>query len=330
MSLFVISDTHFASRNHDEHKYKYWYWIKDKTTGGNERFPFQNGYNKDAYDDLLYHVTINRNEYSKFLHLGDIADTGLTDDIAVAESLLEELINAGQFDEVILLPGNHDRYIDGTGTPGGTLFDSTFNKFCVQYQENNKYGWNKVFTDASFWSLAHDIQFIAFDFCLKSRSDATIPVIGVWGQGKVCNNLLDEVANLDLINLENSICLTHFPPVGGPSHSKLIDGNKFLRFVEMHSQLILCGHTHEFDISKEDNITIVNVGTTTANPTPSSITLNFSIGNNNEEVDQKSEKNQNTFAVIRCDSGDYKDSLILTKMTWDFGDGFYSDGEYSL
>lgn len=196
---------------------------------------------------------------------GDIATTGEREDLEKAleffkappdvrlstQTAEQEPTLAGISIPIILLPGNHDRYVTGPGYapggvgygPGGRIFDDVFKQF-----------W---FGPVTLPRLINVDEFtavvIAADFNLLT-SDHCDARFGWLAQGKAYDRILaqlEEATNLIVSRTDSPLCVIwaiHFPP-GFPQVSKLmrlIDSDKFVRSANRSGvNAVLAGHTHD-------------------------------------------------------------------------------------
>ena len=106
------------------------------------------------------------------------------------------------------MPGNHDRFANRRGTPGGNNFERMFSNY---WKEKNRVS-GKQFKDRN----GRDDWAIFFaDFSLREALDAPICAAG---QGVVYKDVLDElVARTKAVKSNNKftvvIWVSHFPPV---------------------------------------------------------------------------------------------------------------------
>jgi hypothetical protein len=201
---------------------------------------------------------------------GDLATTGLATDIRVANAFISEPARSGYVTErqsptlhpsnlpILIIPGNHDKYIDNQGTPNGRTFELTF----PQYLRNCWDGvghWVRKKNDTT-------IGLISADFCLLERGDALDKVAGVYGQGRVYEHILDELKRRTL-NLRARyrgiylIWIIHFAPFDCGYGLQLIDFDEIISSARLLNIVAtLCGHTHRAAKHQIDNHIIYCAG----------------------------------------------------------------------
>ena len=148
----------------------------------------------------------------------------------------------------VVIPGNHDRFHGHAPyLPNDPAFDGTFRRHWRRSSRVNTLAVLRHRADSTVLAV------IGADFSLRRRRDATTPLVGYLGQGKVYDQTLkalqaetkrvqgkyDAVAILWAVHFA-----AQFPKLGRAL--KLIDGSKLLSAAKaMKVQYILCGHTHE-------------------------------------------------------------------------------------
>lgn len=184
--------------------------------------------------------------------LGDLATTGLDQDLAVAEQVFldnrtKEHLNAaleprlgGLGIPMHVIPGNHDRYKDDKATPGCQRFDEIFHSI---YQPNNGVCTKQIRRDDI------DLGVISADFCFAEGADVSYP--RRFGRGSVNDIVLSEL-DVQTRSFQRDhpempvIWALHFSPAEGVSSPLVLEERekvthlaKFLRVKH-----IFCGHTH--------------------------------------------------------------------------------------
>lgn len=187
---------------------------------------------------------------------GDLATTGITADIRVAEQFIKEPAAAAHLTAnrtptissfglpVHLFAGNHDRYVNNAAKPFSNYFDFVFSDYMNLKSEF-----------IGSWVSEKDGRHLAFvhaDFSLQMRLAASFPRGAMaYGQGRVYVDVLDDLRNETIairqgIKGVHVIWMVHFAPYEcGPAlrlhdHQRLIDASRALGI-----EVILCGHTHE-------------------------------------------------------------------------------------
>lgn len=220
-------------------------------------------------------LDLSDDELDLLIVSGDLATTGLQDDLAAAHRFLEsspdvafyrnpgpgetpysadlatlEGIATHQF----YVPGNHDRYMNNHFVPGSTLFDTVFSarlgtmKNGVQSILLTKAGNPGHGNSAQPERLA----IIGADGCLRDSNDASTPTqLFMKGQGRLYPDTLQEL--IDRTNLARQaavdvtvVWVVHFPP---HDHVPLLFRMRDFEALESESALlgvkvILSGHTH--------------------------------------------------------------------------------------
>lgn len=245
-----------------------------------------------------------KHQYDVILISGDLATTGLEDDLSSAYDFVSSNVVTGWMNskrkptlfaaerDVMLLPGNHDRYADNLGEPGGDLFSEVFKK----YWPLSDYIHHVIIRKKDADSLA----FVFADFTLKYTTEATNS-IWRYGQGRVTKEritaLVDRTSNLRSENPHIAVVwVMHFlPEFGGTDHMlSLINSNLLLNEAqECGIQVILAGHTHKARHYKLDSIKIFCSGTAT------------SIGEDEENSLHFLEFDVNGNQIISFESSDY-------------------------
>ena len=186
------------------------------------------------------------------LVLGDLATTGLDDDLAVAkEVFLERIVKqhltasleprfGGLEIPLCVVPGNHDRYQDDFATPGGRRFDDVFREV---YQPVN--GVQSLVLRSDEVALC----IVTADFCY---SEGSKPALWKrWGRGAVDGIVLRELDHQTRRWQQGNpgkpvIWALHFSPAEGVSSTLLLEERE--QVVNLAKALgvnnIFCGHTH--------------------------------------------------------------------------------------
>jgi 3',5'-cyclic AMP phosphodiesterase CpdA len=189
---------------------------------------------------------------------GDLATTGMREDLDVAFNFITSPAAVGVTStqrtptlaasglNVVLLPGNHDRYLSELGGPGGTDFDEVFEEFW----ELGERVQSVVFEEEG---TRQNLGIVCADFSLRYHSDAQVPkTMGRLGQGRVYQSVLDDLVVETERLRSNSpsigiIWAVHFPPnaPGGTRSLGLIDGRNLVSSArDQGVRHILAGHIH--------------------------------------------------------------------------------------
>lgn len=249
-----------------------------KFPGGKFRAFKSPSYNIDKLSIAINSKIINHTDIDFILITGDIATSGNTADQSIAKSEINKFVNSvkqlkerknisTQF-EIILLPGNHDRFQIDSFKPGGTVFDEQF----VHYWHSGQGIQTHIIREKDPFPLG----LVLADFSLTKMSDQDIPG-GYIGQGKVfkarLKKLVDKTKKLkkDFPNIE-ILWITHFPP-HFKSEKNLFSplDNTFHKLINddlltTHAQkekvgYILSGHRHISQKYSEKGIQIICAGT---------------------------------------------------------------------
>lgn len=202
---------------------------------------------------------------------GDLATTGTKKDLRVAKDFIEApgskyltgsdgptLGPSGL--PVLLLPGNHDRYVDEGGDAGGRHFDGAF-----------KGHWGKTHPYVDHHIIERNgsvVAFIQADFCLRSNRDCDSPsYFHKWGQGYVHSDILRDLVDLttDIRRVHRQACIIwviHFTPIDAcDKFLRLIRYKRLLRAADRAKvNAILCGHLHTTRSFSYGNVKIFSAG----------------------------------------------------------------------
>jgi 3',5'-cyclic AMP phosphodiesterase CpdA len=203
---------------------------------------------------------------------GDLCTTGLIDDLKVADVFLRQPATAGVTTSdnsptisklrslVRLLPGNHDRYKDNSGTPNSNLFDLKFDEFMPNFRDR-----------VGYWvdSKQHQtIVFVFADFSIRSKGD--VPKGLHLGRGKVYEDILSAVIETTVLQKSkyrdaHVVWVIHFAPYDCGSTIQLDDAAKFTSAARTHGvAVVLNGHTHSPMFSSDGQCAISSAGASCA------------------------------------------------------------------
>jgi 3',5'-cyclic AMP phosphodiesterase CpdA len=205
---------------------------------------------------------------------GDIATSGSRENLLVASELIDSTpfrryVNANRRPTLakarrVLIPGNHDRFHGNAPyLPNNLAFDGTFRR----HWRNSRVNTLVVLKHRADSTL---LAVIGADFSLRRRRDATYPLFGYLGQGRVYGGTLKALqaetkrvqGKYEAVEI---IWAVHFP-AQFPKLAralKLIDGGKLLSAAKaMKVQYILSGHTHvPSDYSPLSGVEVLCAGT---------------------------------------------------------------------
>lgn len=198
---------------------------------------------------------------------GDLATTGLTIDVAVAEKFikapaLSSFVSDGRLPTLAaanvpirIFAGNHDRYVNNRGKPFSNHFDFVFEDYM-----NKKREYIGSWVDEKEGAR---LAFVHADFTLRTRAEAKFPSpIYAYGQGRVYEDVLDDL-RAETFAIRNDcgdvpvVWMVHFAPYECGSQLELIDHQRLINAANALGVLaILCGHTHESISKKFDDLVI--------------------------------------------------------------------------
>jgi predicted phosphodiesterase len=261
--LLHVSDFHFSIWPSQRHWYEIfsqtpWASISQYEQGKLRNFP--TGYSPQIASIAAKVIFEMRSQFDLLAITGDVATTEgclasareFTHSMAQFKWLNSEYAPTLQAANkaMILLPGNHDRYKDNSGAPGGTHFN-------VVYQDE----WRKPHRYVNHRVIEKDgeaLACLAVDFCLRKEQDAGKPYrVNRWGRGKAYD---DAIKNLETrtkairrrIKNVTVIWLAHFPAMSStPSKYRLNDARAFIAAADRQQiPLILSGHLHKNRIAE--------------------------------------------------------------------------------
>ncbi|MBF0565083.1 MAG: metallophosphoesterase [Nitrospirae bacterium] len=219
-------------------------------------------YNREtlyALTELAYEL---RQSYDVILLSGDIAHTASIKNLVFASRFVDSPVNDKSSNkwlnyhkeptlsacgkQIIIVPGNHDRFKGLSCQPGGTEFEEVFYHY-----------WYKYNNDVQEYFIPSkeepQLAVICVDFSLKSIYDCQRFIEGsLWGQGKVYDDKLKFLKNktdeIRSINHCDILWMLHFAPEfpNIKNDMELIDSHKLIKAAtELKVKYIFCGHTHK-------------------------------------------------------------------------------------
>jgi 3',5'-cyclic AMP phosphodiesterase CpdA len=213
-------------------------------------------YNKDIARAAADFTFKYHKQFDAIIITGDIATTGVVEDLRVAETFVDgpairgvsahenmPTIAASEL-PIFLIPGNHDRYDTVYGGPGGKKFDQVFKKYWPP---------GKRVHYVTFEGAEDRLAVVGADFSLRSSFSASPPgPLGWLGQGKVDRKILRSLVEttqgiqrqFPRIGIIWSI---HFPPrAPGVSNTLRLIGAEFLieSAKKCNISHIISGHIH--------------------------------------------------------------------------------------
>lgn len=230
-------------------------------------------FDQDLAESVARFAYNRRNAIDTILITGDIATTGLKEDLKPAFRYVDDpavgtWLAKGDFPtlqganrKICLIPGNHDRYESNSGNAGGTNFDAIFSK----YWPSTSPVQSTVFAKSGDTHLG----IITVDFTLAKNADATKAPLAKLGQGRAYPN---RIAQLEQATIQAKakykniaiIWAMHFPPEYSASSRslQLCDGDKVTQAASRQEiPLILAGHQHEKLDYKVQGTQIICAGT---------------------------------------------------------------------
>lgn len=272
-------------------------------------------HNADALETLAEIVYSWRNDIDAILISGDIATTGAVVDLNRAIDFFNTPPNVSFFPwlnykreptiqafnkPIIIVPGNHDRFLNISGWPG-----KLFYKYFHSYWEEGPGGIQSYFLPDKTNPI---LAVISSDFSLNNISHASFP-LGHLGQGRVYKKRLKKLIKKtrEIYNVYPScaiIWMIHFAPKLEyslkfknyqnnrlPNISKRLlkvikteglqligDDNLIKMAKKVKIKYIFCGHTHINDyylVGKNKNICIHCAGTSTCLSTNHKTTIHL-------------------------------------------------------
>lgn len=202
---------------------------------------------------------------------GDLARTGLQSDLEAALEVMRGVSRAAVGSEshclpTFLVPGNHDRWNDESGSAGGTNFDSVFHSFWSAGR-----GGVQSHTVASRTSAAPEIRLVSADLCLLRSTDGGRPtMIARRGRGRAYRRTIRRLI-VETRRLRQTapsaliIWMVHFPPIEkGEKYYRrlrLVNHGLLTRAANrLKIRAILAGHTHQFGTRTYGDIQVITAG----------------------------------------------------------------------
>ena len=225
---------------------------------------------------------------------GDMATTGRDEDLQIAYEFINDpkrITKLGTFSwrslsglptlagcsnkNIIILPGNHDRYVGPQLFAGGIKFDQVFRKYWPPKAGSSHQNTSRRIIPRL---IRHPngkerIAFIAVDLTLKTSLHESC-VLGSLGQGCAYKHRIDALERITEsvkkdFNTNAIMWMVHFAPKfkGISAQTILIDDDSLIaRAKRLKIKHIFCGHTHETDSYSVDGVCIHCAGSATAEP----------------------------------------------------------------
>ncbi len=246
--------------------------------------PMMTSYDSRCFRALMDALTgtsrFTQNGYDGYLITGDIATTGMAGDMLAAGNALrrvqwtpgtetlDESTTPLPGEKVVLLPGNHDRYLGASMVPmsahfeHGHNFGSNWSLDNAVHADQRSEVNHKVLTALDGTQLA----VVTGDFSFLHPSPRFFKMLG---GGKARQTTLDQMSALTSGYTSKAIAVTwavHFPPFkkGVPRSLRLDRHEEVVRAAaKVGVETIFCGHTHEarpiVPVSYDDKITGIKV-----------------------------------------------------------------------
>ena len=289
-TFLQISDLHLSTAPNRKNLLGYNSPPSYKSAGLNTKYNWHalpSSYDVDLAEAVARYAYQHKSLYQGIIISGDLATTGTDLDLQAAHDFINlpaELWTSakgtptigGLGKRLIIIPGNHDRYCDGSGDAGCGNFDKKFRKYWI---EPNSYV-DKPITDRTYVNKTiarrrgKSLAFMQVDFSLQQNADCDAPVfINKWGQGRVYGSVLDrliiETTDLQKIELKNNkietpvVWVSHFPPTSYCNRTlKLIDHRNLIEAAKSCGiKYIISGHLHSRNIYMDSDVTVLGAGT---------------------------------------------------------------------
>lgn len=197
-------------------------------------------YSKDLLDALESFLA-TRQDLDAVVITGDLATTGLADDLAVATAFVQRIRAQGH--RVVVIPGNHDRFDGPLCAPGGTKFEQSFVEWKGRQQRVS--GPYVLEQDAKFLAI------VAADLSLPAGYP-NLGTLGRFGQGVATGAAVSELEQLTT-QLRNEyaplavVWAVHFPArfPGISDQLRLLKDDDLLSAAKRSGiTAVLSGHTH--------------------------------------------------------------------------------------
>lgn len=293
-----ITDLHLSDNPYDENplasqsgaRQAKWGWVLGQVF--EQKNPLRpSSFDTDAAIKLRRQILESVGFIDAVVVTGDLATTGLKSDLSLARDFIiggkvpsEWNSESQQYDPipknlpVIMMPGNHDRYIGDLLFPGGNQFEAVFGNdwkagqtFPVDQSEKNV---RRVY----FEKNGKHFHVLCADFSLSSILVAALntappdSLVAHVGQGHVKRNILNGLikATNKIKSLRNDdvvIWATHFPPQfpNVNKHLKLVSENRLIRAAnDCGVSLIISGHTHSDNHYMVESVPVICTGTACA------------------------------------------------------------------
>jgi Icc-related predicted phosphoesterase len=245
---------------------------------------FQTTYHLEIAKKAARFIVLRSGDASLIIASGDLATSGQSEDLGIAHDFFEGPPRSDQMFfvtskntatiaranlPVLLIPGNHDRFKDAWGGPGGTKFDQVFQSRWPNHPVARIR--RRVLEDSSTGSK---LGFVGADLCLRTDADARPPFWkNRFGQGKAHKEVISAMrtetrALRDSYPGAGVAWVIHFPPCATDDENpllELLDRAAVLDAArDENIGLILAGHIHAPALVQDGNISIFCAGSAAA------------------------------------------------------------------
>lgn len=208
-------------------------------------------------------------DYDGIIISGDISTHGSFAEMQAAAVLSRDLLSSVEARQVVLIPGNHDRFTSIFNLPGSTQFEDPehFGLWWSLGEPDQRF-YDSPYVKAQFIEKnGVKLALINADLSLRGLLDVVLlPFLAYLDAGKIRSNMLeclDEASELAKESKSPAIWVMHFPPLisrifGVSNLTKLIN--------RCRVGIVLSGHTHKenYGYRYGDSSTVVVAGSALA------------------------------------------------------------------
>lgn len=251
-------------------------------------------FSPDMASDFSQKISDLQHEIDALVVTGDLATTGTQRDLGAARAYFEGRVpsewspSQGSFASflndtvvpLVVMPGNHDRYVMPFFFPRSTEFENFFGDYWnFSGPEPARFATHKYVRTTYLQKDGVILALCAADFSLHAVGPAALVDLSYMGQGEAKERAYLHKAQLPLDELTEQtrwiketyahaavIWCIHFPPKYPEVDRRLSLVNDELllqRAGELNIELVLSGHTHQFKSYLVDGTRVVCCGTTT-------------------------------------------------------------------
>lgn len=214
------------------------------------------GHDPEIVESIAHFAYHNRAGFDSIVISGDLATTGSPDDLNSVSKFIRHPPSVAYHDstgsptltapakQIVLLPGNHDRYYPWSGNPGNPNFDHWFQDHWWVRQGSQRMG-NILSRGGASLIL------VGADLTLQRNDDGDLFFIGRFGRGRVTERVIAQLVSETQLARKDYptsavIWVLHFEPSAEDLTLRLCDSHGLLADAVRQSQptAILCGHTH--------------------------------------------------------------------------------------